>query len=227
MFHSACRITLAVVFCLILVQPVAAGDIEVAKVYRDYPGYIEPPTCENPRLKSLAGRPGSSAGWLGICPRAWTLTPMLGYHFFDGGLDLDDEVSFGLAIGYNLTSNWALEADLRFTPSQTDFKQGNNRDVDVWIIGGSVLYHFLPEQRLVPYLAVGGGGIIYDIEDAGGNDEDYMGYWGGGFKYAINNAMALRLDLRHILDYRNDDQDATDWRHQFSTMGGVTFQFGR
>lgn len=175
------RSILVLVFCLCIAPVVAAEEIQTAKVYRDYPGYIEPPTCVNPRLSGQSGVPGNdTAEWFGICPQAWTLTPMVGYQVFDGGLDLSDDVSFGLALGYNLTSNWALELDLRYTPSETDFQGMKNQDVDIWTLSGNVLYHFLPEQRLVPYLAAGAGVVIYDADGADSNDEDYMASWGGG-----------------------------------------------
>lgn len=43
---------------LLAAAPVCAEEIQVAKVYRDYPGYINPAVCENPNLdKSVAREP--------------------------------------------------------------------------------------------------------------------------------------------------------------------------
>jgi hypothetical protein len=46
----------------------------------------------------------------------------------------------------------------------------------------------------------------------------------------VTNDIALRLDLRHILDYRSDNSldihDDSTWREHLSAMVGVTFQFG-
>jgi OOP family OmpA-OmpF porin len=161
---------------------------------------------------------------------AFTLTPMAGYHMIDGGMDLDNDAAFGLALGYNINRNWGIETDLRYTPTQTDRSGGNDIDVDIWTLGLGALYHFQPEEALNPYLAFGAGGMVYDVDGVSGNDEDYMGYWGGGVKYALSDSAALRLDLRHILDYRSDSgfskQGDTDWRHHMQAMFGVTFQFG-
>lgn len=159
-----------------------------------------------------------------------TLTPMVGYQLIDGGLDLDSDASVGLAAGYNLSKHWALEADVRYTPTETDYKQNSlNQDVDVWTLGGSVLYHFQPDQALNPYLAIGGGGIIYD-NDKSSNDKDYMGYYGGGLKYFFSETTALRLDLRHIINAKTDKEFSRDndkkWRHHLSAMVGLAFQFG-
>lgn len=38
-------------FFLVTVSIAGASDSLIAKVYRDYPGYIESPVCENPRMK--------------------------------------------------------------------------------------------------------------------------------------------------------------------------------
>ncbi len=67
-------------------------------------------------------------------------------------------------------------------------------------------------------------------ENTSHGDEDYMGYWGAGVKYALNDSAALRLDLRHILDYRADNRGTnnggSDWANHMQAMVGVTFQFG-
>jgi opacity protein-like surface antigen len=43
---------------LMLIVPAPAGELQLAKVYRDYPGYINPAVCENPNLdKPVAGEP--------------------------------------------------------------------------------------------------------------------------------------------------------------------------
>ncbi len=239
MLRLARYLFLACLLSTLLVSHSVAEEDLLAKVYRDYPGYIESPTCVNPQLAdpattdAVADSADASATMTienKSCPESWTVTPMVGYHVIDGAMELDDNASFGLAIGYNLTCNWAIEADFRYTPTETDLNQGKNHDVDIWIIGGSALYHFQPEQKLVPYVAAGAGAIIYDVDGASSNDGDYMGYWGGGVKYALNQKMALRFDLRHIIDYRSDgdfnSQDGSDWRHHLSSMLGLTFNFG-
>lgn len=156
-----------------------------------------------------------------------SLTPMVGYHAFEGALQVDDSISYGLAVGYSLTGNWALELDARFTPTEADVAGGP--DVDVWAGTLNALYHFNPDKALVPYLAFGAGGLQYDVEDFG-RDEDVLANWGGGFKYAVADQLDLRLDLRHLLVFpvdssldRNDDKTA---RQQFSAMFGLNLHFG-
>ena len=50
MTFTKCRVVSISVLCIILAPFAVAEEIMVAKVYRDYPGYIEKPACTNPRL---------------------------------------------------------------------------------------------------------------------------------------------------------------------------------
>lgn len=157
---------------------------------------------------------------------AVTLTPMVGYHVFDGGLGLDNGMAFGLALGYNATPHCSIEGDVRFTPS--DSEGPGSVDVDVWTVSLGGLYHFNPTSAYNPYLTAGLGLVAYQVD--GADDEDVYGYYGTGVKYSLNETTALRLDLRHLLDYRSDNGGSTDddssWRHHFQAMAGLTFQFG-
>lgn len=161
-----------------------------------------------------------------VHPGAFTVSPMVGYQGFDSNLDIDDSPVYGLAAGYNLDRNWALELDLRYAPTEADFAGGP--DVDVWTVTGNVLYHFQPEQALVPYLVAGIGGLQYDV-DGGGDDEDFILNWGGGVKYAIAQDIDLRVDLRHTIDFRTDnrgDSDDDDVSNNLAATFGLNFQFG-
>lgn len=159
---------------------------------------------------------------------AITLTPTVGYHLIDGGMDLDNAGAFGLGVGYNFTPHWSLEADLRYTPTETTGK--NKTDIDIWTASLGGVYHLNTNTELTPYLSMGAGVMSY-VPDSGSNDEDYFGYYGGGVKYALSNSVDLRLDARHLLDYRSDDSFSThdnepNWRHHLQTMVGLTFQLG-
>jgi len=54
---SRWRITTVSIVCIFLSPFAVAEEILLAKVYRDYPGYIESPTCTNPRLTSSHVQP--------------------------------------------------------------------------------------------------------------------------------------------------------------------------
>ena len=103
---------------------------------------------------------------------AFSLSPMVGYHVFEGDQNTDDSVSYGLAGGYNLTKNWTIEFALRYTPTETDFDTGTNYDVDIWTGSMDALYHFNPDGAFVPYLVAGFGGMVFDVDDSNGIPAD-------------------------------------------------------
>jgi OOP family OmpA-OmpF porin len=158
---------------------------------------------------------------------AVTLTPMLGYQAFDSNLDLEDGTAYGLALGYTTSKNWALELDFRYTPSEAEDSGGP--DVNVIAVTANALYHFQPEQAFVPYLVAGLGALQYNIDGTGHDDEDFIANWGGGFKYAVARDVDLRLDLRHTIDFRTDnegsDQD-DNLSNNLAAMFGLNIQFG-
>jgi hypothetical protein len=45
--------------------------------------------------------------------------------------------------------------------------------------------------------------MYFDV-DGYDDDSDYMMNWGAGAKYFISNDTALRMDLRHVLDFHSD-----------------------
>lgn len=159
---------------------------------------------------------------------AVTVTPMVGYHLIDGSANIDDAAAFGLSLGYNLTPEWAVETDLRYTPTKLDY--GNSNDVDIWAMSLGGLYHFRPASELTPYLSFGAGAMNYDFQ-TGSNHTNAMGYYGGGVKYSLGESAAFRLDLRHLVDYRNDDRvesadNGSRLQSHLQAMVGLTFQFG-
>ncbi len=160
---------------------------------------------------------------------AFSLSPMVGYHVFDGDQNTDDAIGGGLSLGYNVSKRWAAELEVRYTPTETDLKEFSSEDIDIWTIGINALYHFNPDGPFVPYVSAGFGGTYFDV-DGYDDDTDYMMNWGVGAKYFVSDDTALRMDLRHILDYHSDREwdrrtgDQLD--HNFLATVGLYWQFG-
>ena len=164
---------------------------------------------------------------------AFTLSPLVGYHVFEGDQNTDDAASYGLAFGYNITKHWAVELDARYTPTETDFDGGDNYDIDVWTGSLNALYHFNSDGLFVPYLAAGFGGMVFEVDEGTGgrdDDEDFMLNAGAGFKYFFIDDLALRVDARYIADLhsdRNYDQGSgDDTDHNLIASAGLVWQFG-
>ena len=128
---------------------------------------------------------------------SFTLSPFAGGYVFEGDQSIDDEVTYGIGLGYNLNEKWGLETV--FNQVDTEY-EGSGSDVDVSLYRLDALYHFLPSGKLVPYLAAGIGGIYMD-PDAGENDTDFLANYGGGVKLFLVDAVALRADVRHIITF--------------------------
>jgi len=149
-----------------------------------------------------------------IRPGAITLSPMIGGYVFEGNQDLDNEPSYGIGLGYHFNRNWAVEAVLNYIDTELD----DGRDVDTYLGHIDFLYHFMPSERFVPYIAAGVGAIIFDV-DSYGSDPDLSLNYGAGLKYFLTDNIALRGDVRHVYTYEPTQSNL------LYTVG-LTFLFG-
>lgn len=170
-------------------------------------------------LSSLLAGTGRAAN----VPYALSITPFAGGYLFEGNQPFQDKPVYGLAAGYGLGPQWAIEAVYRAVP------ESRATDGTSWTahsFSGDLLYHFLPQQRFVPY-AVAGAGLLLLDPDAGEANVDVLVEYGAGFKYYLTDWFALRGDLRHILDITAHDLDRRrDFYNNFAYTAGFTFQIG-
>ncbi len=149
---------------------------------------------------------------------AFTISPMLGGHLFEGNLSLETSGFWGIGVGYNLTENWAVEGV--YTRTNADADDSSTTDTKVETYRLDTLYHFGPDKKLVPYVAVGLG-AIYSSPDVGADRDHLLFNYGVGVKYFIlDDLIALRADIRHLVDFPEPDNSL-----QYSA--GLTFQFGK
>jgi OOP family OmpA-OmpF porin len=145
----------------------------------------------------------------------FSLTPMIGGYVFDGRQDLDNAPVYSIGFGYNYTETLSVESVLQYIDTESDRTED---DVDGYIFRFDGLYHFMTEERLVPYAAAGLGLISINGDARDGNTAGLFNY-GGGVKYFLNKSLALRGDVRHLLDF-----DGTN--SNLSYMFGITYLFG-
>ncbi len=146
---------------------------------------------------------------------AMTISPMIGGYLFEGDQNIEDKAAYGLGLGYNIDQNWGLEGMFNFIETDSEKDAG---DLDVYMYRLDTLYHFMPEKKLVPYLATGIGGMTFDPNHAK-NDTDFLVNYGGGIKYFLNDFTALRADVRHIMSF---DETYNNLAYTF----GLTFLLG-
>ena len=150
-----------------------------------------------------------------IRPGATTLSPSFGGYLFEGNQDLKHGLTYGLGLGYHIDKHWAAEAVFNFVDTELDT---NELNVDTYLYRIDGLYHFMPSKRLVPYIAAGLGGIGFDPEKAS-SDQDFAINYGTGLKYFLNENVALRGDVRHVISF-------DDTQNNLIYTAGLTFVFG-
>ena len=167
-------------------------------------------------LAVLAASLVSSSSFAQIEEESLTFSPLIGGYIFEGNQNVDDDLVAGLAAGYNFTENWGVEGVFQFLNTEDDIS-GSHDDIDGRIYHLDALYHFMADSKLVPYVAAGLGGITLDDNPDGHNTNPLYNY-GGGVKYFLNENMALRGDVRHVVTF-------DDHYNNLVYAVGMTFQF--
>lgn len=156
----------------------------------------------------------------GMQSGALTLSPMYGNHMFEGTQSLETTDFWGIGLGYNLTENWAIEVGYSKTDTAAEAEDTSTIDTKVETYRLDTLYHFQPTKNLVPYV-VAGIGAIYSSPAFGPDRDHFLFNYGVGIKYFfLDELIALRADVRHLIDFPEPDNNL-----QYSV--GLTFQLGR
>ncbi len=147
---------------------------------------------------------------------SFNLSPMFGGYIFEGDQDLDDALTYSLGLGYNLTDTWSTEFVLNYFDANADNSKGS--DVDGLVYRLDTLYHFMPNNTLVPYIAGGLGGMSLNPNN-GKSDTNFLVDYGVGLKYFFTDDLALRGDIRHILAFGDPENN-------FIYTAGLTYLIG-
>jgi len=137
---------------------------------------------------------------------------MVGGITFDGKQHLETNPVYGLRAGYNFTKRFGVEA--LFDYAHTEGTKGSGiGNVDMFRYGGELLYHMFPDNKFVPYLAAGYGGLNFKggTPMASTNKSKGVFDYGVGAKYFINDDIAIRGDVRHLLYKYNETTHAVEY----------------
>jgi opacity protein-like surface antigen/ketosteroid isomerase-like protein len=153
-----------------------------------------------------------------ISASSFSVTPFIGGYLFEGNeYGLKSTYTAGLRAGYDFTKKLGMEGFFFYVP--TEVKDAYDADVKLYGYGIEGLYHFTPKGRLMPFLAIGFGGIHYSIPTDPNGMNKYAVDYGGGLKYFIKDNVALRADVRHVIPLNDNYND-------FLVTFGITFFFG-
>lgn len=155
------------------------------------------------------------------------VNPFAGYNFFENRQNLENSVVYGGRLGYNFTNTFGVEAVGEFNKTNVDDKSETYRKegmfttpidtVRITTYHLDLLYHFMPESRFNPFVAVGYGAAHYDPKI--NNKNMSVINYGVGAKYWLADNIALRADVRDNLIY---DEKI----HNVEVTAGVVFAFG-
>lgn len=149
---------------------------------------------------------------------------------------LDDDVNFGLRYGYNFTDTWGIEAAGGFSPNKVKNLPGGDIDLDLWTLDIDAVYHFLPQNRIVPYVLLGAGyasanldhdilGTVNGLQPVRIRDDNGFTLNAGfGAKYFATEHLLFRLEGRYRwMDKVVDNFDQS--LNTFEATAGVGYQF--
>lgn len=154
---------------------------------------------------------------------AFSLSPFVGGYTFDGVQQLETAPVYGLRLGYDLTKNWGVEAVGDYLA--TDGTRAKN-SINALSYRLDIIYNLMPVGPLVPYIAIGGGGITFGHGSDGlkisERTTDATANAGLGFKYFLTDSVALRGDARQLFIFEEHNSVMYNWEY----TAGLTFLFG-
>lgn len=135
--------------------------------------------------------------------------------------DLRTEPVFDIRLGYdvlgtNITDSIGIEAGLSYVST---FSKKDNSPVNAYLFRVDATYPFFPRKRIVPFLALGAGGMFMDRGTS--MDNAPVLSYGAGLKYFIQEFIAMRLDVRQNILFE------IGTRNDFQYMFGLSFLLDR
>src|SRR5574340_520630 len=121
--------------------------------------------------------------------KSFSIAPFIGGYTFDSKEDLKTRPVSGIRLGYDFTPHWALEGVFEYIP--TIFERAPVIESPAYALGYRLeaLYNFMPEKRLVPYIAVGAGGRSLQFKDFPYDRNHAAVDYGLGLKYFLYSDM--------------------------------------
>ncbi len=158
------------------------------------------------------------------------VTPYFGAYFYEKNMaiNLDHNLNLGLRLGYNINERWGVEATGGYVNTDTKgdfFNVPDNTNVDFYLFHLDAIFHIFPEEKVVPYAALGGG--AFNIDPTGfTSDIDPLFNYGFGLKYFLTDWVAFRVDARHLIaidELDNFDKPGKNLHNNLTFDAGLNF----
>ena len=125
-------------------------------------------------------------------------------------------IAIGARGGFLVLPQFAVEAEALAIPTK-----GGDAGALALGVRAHARYDIL-RGRIVPFVLAGGGMHVITPGSALMGDADQALHWGGGARYALDKALELRLDARHLIVPDRTLNGATS---DFEVTAGVTYRF--
>lgn len=151
----------------------------------------------------------ASLAFAGSSDYKYEITPMIGGNVAEGNLNLDDDhygvggVSFG--INFDDTMYDQIEVGILTSLEEVDY-DGINKDTDITRLFTNFVKNYSLTNNTSLYGLVGFGLEHFENEELG-NNTALFGNYGVGFKYKFSNDMALKTDIRHLINTNDRDNN--------------------
>lgn len=155
-----------------------------------------------------------------VQPGQFSIGAHAGYITFDNDRKLHDTPLGGIRLGYDFTRYFGLEGTFSFFNTAYDTPINGKKEVKGITYRLEGLLHLLPRSPIVPFLAVGGGGMNLDYPRGASNSHRALVDYGGGLKLFGGENWLMRLDVRHLYEFDTSRGDV-----EF-TMG-ISYLFGK
>lgn len=138
----------------------------------------------------------------------YELTPMIGGTYTEGNLDLErNYANAGLALGFNLDDSMFDQVELGFLRSFEDVDYKNStQNTGITRVFTNLIKEYKMTDSTSLYGLVGAGVEWFDNE-AFDNENGMFGNYGVGIKYKISEAVALKADVRHLIETDHGDNN--------------------
>ncbi|MHB8707622.1 MAG: outer membrane protein [Desulfuromonadales bacterium] len=236
-FAAVSMITVSTVHAEASPQTTAEAT-QMAKVYRDYPGYIAPVQCEPPvtgqapaakaAVTATPASTGSTRVDRGGVRYVSVWAGLTDTRDADPGSDV--EISFdngyggGLAAGYDF-GRARLELEGSYRNNDLDKVRTSagdveaNEDLEVFTVLINAYADFATGGPATPYLGVGAGYARAEVDDI--EDEFVAGQLAAGVLLAVSPVVSVDLGYRYLLPIDKDDLDI----RQHTASVGLQFRF--
>jgi len=161
----------------------------------------------------------------GVREGTFELGPYVGYSFPDqyGGAEPKNNLLYGLRFGYFVAPHVSFEPSYQMIFTDTKLAAPPQENVRFSSLRFNLLYNFLTEQRIQPFVTGGVGwektdaGALFDSNDLGVNA-------GAGVRFVITDYLAARLDGRFV--YAEIDGLGDLRQYNYEGALGISFLFG-